>query len=82
MVQDEKWGEVVAYAKLVLVWAANYFTFTNLNAWLSTLVLLMTMVYTGLQIDKLLREREAALRKAREESLKKVLRESGLGDLE
>lgn len=65
MTTSERWAEAVGYLKLIFVWAANYFTFTNLNTVLSTLVLLLTLGYTWLQIDKLLREREMAIRQAR-----------------
>lgn len=69
----EKWGEVGAWAKIAVVWAGNYLTLTNLNSALSTLVLIMTIVFTYFQIDKLLREREAALLAAREAALAKAV---------
>jgi hypothetical protein len=65
---SERWAEALGYVKLVVVWVANYFTLTNLNAMLSTVVLLATLAYTALQIDKLLREREAAIRAGRLEA--------------
>lgn len=62
MTASERWAEALGYLKLGAVWAANYFTLTNLNTFLSTCVLLSTLVYSWYQIDKLSRERKAALR--------------------
>lgn len=65
MTTSERWSEAVGYIKLLLVWGANFFSLTNLNLLLSTGVLCLTLGYTWLQIDKLLREREMAIRAAR-----------------
>lgn len=75
LMENGKWGEVVAWLKITGVWAGNYLTITNLNSALSTIVLILTAVFTYFSIDKLLREREATLQAKREEALKKVVAE-------
>ncbi len=55
-------GEVWATTKIALVWVANYFTLTNLNAVLTTIGLALTIAFTYFQIDKLLRERAAYIK--------------------
>lgn len=73
LMENGKWGEIAAWGKIAVVWAGNYLTLTNLNSVLSTLVLIMTVVFTYFQIDKLLREREAALQAKREAALAKAV---------
>lgn len=82
MTATERSDQVVASVKIAILWLANYFTLTNLNAVLSTLALVLTLAYSWLQIDKLLREREAALRSAREADLKAALNQSTLDKTE